>query len=202
MILPPPCTGEFESFLDDVSMSAFDLAGADGEFFGDGVRIVELSGAVLDVEVTGLCRLFVLAGFDMEVGFEGFHDVVYLPGFAAFFLTIQPGLALCGSTGVGCVGQIITEVIEVNQIAVFGSKLTFELLGDPRGTIAQAMNGRMPRQSDSKGQLPERLPCRFGVPQCDGESGFDRLRAAHQREARLFPERDTKFASVDALPFA
>ena len=201
MILPPPCTGEFESFLDDVSMSAFDLAGADGEFFGDGVRIVELSGTVLDVEVSGLRRLFVLAGFDMEVGLEGFHDLVYLSGFTAFFLTGQPGVALCGGANGSCGGQVVTEMIEVNQIMVFGAKLTLELFGDPRGTVAQSMNMRMFRQSDSKRQLLERLPCRFGIAKRDGESGFDRLRAAHQREARLFPERDTKFASVDALPF-
>ncbi len=42
----PPSTGEFETFLDDVSMSALDFAGADRQVGGDRGRIVKLAGTV------------------------------------------------------------------------------------------------------------------------------------------------------------
>jgi hypothetical protein len=41
----PPCAGEFEVFLDQGTIGAFDFAGADGEVGFEGSGVVELSGA-------------------------------------------------------------------------------------------------------------------------------------------------------------
>jgi hypothetical protein len=45
----PPGAGEFEAFLDEISMGAFDFAGTDGEMGLYRGQIIELSGAVGEV---------------------------------------------------------------------------------------------------------------------------------------------------------
>ncbi len=49
----PPGAGPLEALLGDVAMSAFDLARADGQFFGQGLAIVQLAGAGAEVAMAG-----------------------------------------------------------------------------------------------------------------------------------------------------
>ena len=47
----PPCTGEFETLLNDVAMSAFDLARTDGQARIKGGLIVELAGTIGEIAI-------------------------------------------------------------------------------------------------------------------------------------------------------
>ncbi len=59
----PPGAGLFEASLEDVSVAAFDQAGADGQVVRQGVGVVELVGAIAEVTQGRAQRgVFVRAG--------------------------------------------------------------------------------------------------------------------------------------------
>ena len=135
----PPRPRLLEAGLEDMAVAAFDQAGADRQVVGQGVGIVELVGAVLEVAQRGTHGGLVVGDVrGLRAGPQGGEDRGVIAG--------AQGLAQRGDKGFGVGGvgrgrgQILTDVEQVDGVAAVGPELLPGLLGDPRGPVAERMD--------------------------------------------------------------
>ena len=143
MLDAPPGAGPLEALLGDVAMSAFDLARADRQSFGQGLAIVQLVGASAEIAMAGSHgRMLVIDFGRLAMSGERAQDGVETPAFERVLLRLHPDLATrgVGRDRFGGGGQIFANVIEINQIAALVAELLLDLADDPWRAVADRVN--------------------------------------------------------------
>ena len=151
MLDAPPGAGPLEALLGDIAMSAFDLARADGQSFGQGLTIVHLVGAGAEVAMAySHGRVLVIDFGGLAMSGERSQDGVETPAFKRVLLGLHPGAARgrVGRDGFGGGGQVFANMIEINQIAALVAELLLDLAysGNPRTSEN--------RLTESSGSIP------------------------------------------------
>lgn len=179
-------------------MGALDFAGTDGPLGLERGQAIELSGTVGNV-ATGLPDRMFRFAFRFEVSLQFRQYLGISSRLETGLLFFQSGLGRLGRTTRRGSGQIVAQVIEIDQVASLRAKLDFHLLGNPRRAIAQTMDPTVrfqTRQFRQSPQLPSHL---FRRPQGDGKDRRDRFFPTHQTQTRLFPRKVPTFPPV-SLP--
>ena len=113
----PPCAGEFEAFLDEIAMGAFDFAGTDGPLGLERGQVIELSGTVGNVATGIPDRMSFCLTFRFEVSLEFRQYLGVSSRLETRLLFFQPGLGRLGRTTRRGSGQIVAQVIEIDQVS-------------------------------------------------------------------------------------
>ena len=94
MLVAPPGAGPLQALLGDVAMSAFDLAGADRQSFGQGLAIVQLVGASAEIAMAGSHGRVLVVGFGrLAMSRKRLQDSVETSAFERALLRLHPEAA-------------------------------------------------------------------------------------------------------------
>src|SRR5271166_1276022 len=152
----PPGSGELQAFLSDVTMRAFDFAGADRKPFGQGLAVFQLVCATAQIAMACPHRGLVVARLGrFAMGSEGSQDLVQAPRLQCVLSRLHPGFAglWLRRDRLGGFAQILANMIEINQIAALGTEPFLDLADDPRRAVPDRVNPRI---------RPEARPDRAG----------------------------------------
>ena len=110
---------------------------------------------------------------------EGVQDLVQARRLQGFLLRLHPGIAGRRNRRdfLGSFAQILTNMIEINQVAALLTELLLDLAGDPRRAVAHRMHPRV---------RPEARPNRAGQERASRrlDTALDHA-AIHRRSAAL-----------------
>ena len=143
MLDAPPGAWPLQALLGDVAMSAFDLAGADRQSFGQGLAIVQLVGASAKIAMAGSHGCVLVVGFGrLAVSRKRPHDRVETPASERLLLRLHPGVARdrVGRDRSRGGGQVFADVIEINQVAALIAELLLDLADDPGRAVADRVD--------------------------------------------------------------
>ena len=132
----PPGARPLEALLGDVAMSAFDLARADGQSFGQGLAIVQLAGAGAEVAMAGSHgRALVVDLGGLAMSGERPQDGVETPALECVLLRLHPEAARdrIGRNRCRGGGQVFANMIEINQVATLVAELLLPPGSSTRG---------------------------------------------------------------------
>jgi hypothetical protein len=124
-------------------MSTLHLAGSDRQIGGNGSGVIELVRAIGAVAV-GIAygtrrtvgRLSAIMGrIGFEVAFKVVHDRAQLSGLEAILLQVQPAGGVRRGADGGSSGQVVAQVIEINQVLPLSAELALDLIRNPGRAI-------------------------------------------------------------------
>lgn len=124
------------------------------------------------------------------------QDSLDVPVFGRVFLLCHPLEGVIGVANGRGGGQVVAQVIEVDQVAGLSAELNLHLFGDPGGAIADAMNMRVARQTRSLSQAFHGVPRGAGIAQRDRKRRLDFIGPPNQRQSRLFPAQGALLAPI------
>ena len=168
MLDAPPGAGPLQALLGDVTMGAFDLAGADRQSFGQGLAIVQRVGASAKIAMAGSHgRVLVVDLGRFAMSRKRPQDSVETPAFERLLLRLHPGAARdrVGRDGCRGGGQVFADVIEINSIAALVAELRLDLADDPWRAVAESVNpGVRPEAGANRVRQSSRRPASSTPP--------------------------------------
>jgi hypothetical protein len=168
MLDAPPGAWPLQALLGDVAMSAFDLAGADRQSFGQGLAIVQLVGASAKIAMAGSHGCVLVVGFGrLAVSRKRPHDSVETPASERLLLRLHPGVARdrVGRDRSRGGGQVFADVIEINQVAALIAELLLDLADDPGCAVADRVDpGVRPEAGANRVRQSSRRPASSTPP--------------------------------------
>jgi len=131
-------------------MGAFNLARADGKTLHHGALVVELVLAMAQVSVAlSYWRIAIRNVRFFKMWLKGLQYFVGLLRFEPSLLFVHPGRScrvIVGNRRGGRT-QVFAHMVEIQQVTALRAKLRFDLVCDPRGTIAYRMDRGAPAKA-------------------------------------------------------
>ena len=161
MVFTPPSAGALHALLNDVAVGAFDFSRTDGQAPLDRVLVIELIRAIAEIAVAlpdrGLAILY-RRRFKMRLQFLQYG--VGLIRFESAFLLVHPRFLrlLIAINGLSGGAEIVARMKEIDQVAALRAKFLLDLIRDPGGAIADAMNGGVRAKSRLDRAVKKALP--------------------------------------------
>ncbi len=129
---------------------------------------------------------------------QGLQHRVHSTGQKPILLGFVPPIRVGGAT-LACGGKIVAQVIEIDEILPLRPEYTLDLIGNPRRTIAYAVDLRMRIPADPRGTMGHLFSGLLRTPGAGAEYRIGAPLLLDESQTGLFPTGFTRLALIDLL---